>query len=63
LYIFRVTTTVNTLRQDEGELVHFIPPLSLSLSSVIFFQPPIVPRIRHRGDPRNFFPDTTWGEV
>ncbi|KAK2177647.1 hypothetical protein NP493_587g01013 [Ridgeia piscesae] len=25
-------------------------------------QPPIVPRIRHRGDPRNFFPDTTWGE-
>jgi protein kinase X len=24
--------------------------------------PPIIPRMRYRGDPRNFFPDETWGQ-
>ena len=31
--------------------------------SVICLQPTIIPRMRHRGDARNFFPDDTWGKV
>ena len=46
---------VKNLHKDEIELEVYAAVLSL--------QPTIIPRMRYRGDARNFFPDDTWGKV
>ena len=46
---------VKNLHKDEIEFEVYAAVLSL--------QPTIIPRMRYRGDARNFFPDDTWGKV